>query len=272
MFLLKSLIDILMVLLLIRLLIKPTEAFIDPIYRLIFRVTDPLLVPSRYVTRDAVKGVLLSLAALVVLRGVIYNAMQPMSIMTGIGISLLNLLQLVFKGYMVIWFVSLLSQGFYRLSFMGLVERAFIPLNRIFRRMGIKKRQFHLSAFLFLWIVYSLISMIIRYIIMPSSILSSLPVHYGFGEGIFLILGLFPFPGFFSLVIIIGALLSWVSPDPSNPIVQAIYGISEPLLMPFRRFIPLLGGIDISPIVALFCFQILGGVGQQIVGNLMKAH
>ena len=272
MFLLRSLVDICMILLLIRLLIRPAEAYFDPIYRLIYRLTDPLLIPSKYITRDTVKGVLLFLAALVVLRGLIYNAMQPMSIRTGMGLSLLNLVQLVFQGYMVIWFVSVLSQGFYRLSFMGMVERAFIPLNRIFRRMGIKKRRFHLSAFLFLWITYGVVTMIIRYTTMPSPILSSLPIQYGFGEGLFLILGLFPFPGFFSLVIIVGALLSWVSPDPSNPIVQAIYGISEPLLMPFRRFIPVLGGIDISPIVALFCFQILGGIGQQIVANLMKAH
>ena len=84
-----------------------------------------------------------------------------------------------------------------------------------------------------------------------------------------LVIGLFPFPGFFSLMIVIGALLSWVSPDPSNPVVQAIYGVSEPLLSPFRRYIPLLGGIDISPIVALLCFHLLGTVAYQIIGGLL---
>ena len=69
MYLLKSLIDIAIVLLLLRLLIRPREAFYDPIYRLIFRVTDPLLIPSRSVVRDETKGVLLSVLALVVLRG-----------------------------------------------------------------------------------------------------------------------------------------------------------------------------------------------------------
>ena len=83
-----------------------------------------------------------------------------------------------------------------------------------------------------------------------------------------LVLGLFP--DFFSIVIIIGALLSWVSPDPYNPVVQAIYGISEPLLRPFRRFVPLLGGLDISPIFALLCFQILGRLGQQLISDFMR--
>jgi YggT family protein len=71
-------------------------------------------------------------------------------------------------------------------------------------------------------------------------------------------------------VIIIGALLSWVSPDPYNPVVQAIYGISEPLLMPFRRIVPNLAGLDISPILALFCFHLLGTVGRQIIEGVIK--
>ena len=86
-----------------------------------------------------------------------------------------------------------------------------------------------------------------------------------------LVVGLFTFPGFFYLVIIAGVLLSWVSPDPSNPIVQAIYGISEPLLRPFRRFVALLGGLDFSPLIALFCFQILGNLAQQIIVGLMRS-
>jgi YggT family protein len=89
----------------------------------------------------------------------------------------------------------------------------------------------------------------------------------GLGEGLLLVVGLFQ--GFFSLIIIIGALLSWVSPDPYNPVVQAIYGISEPLLRPFRRFVPLLGGLDVSPVVAILCFQILGRFGQQLIIGLM---
>ena len=72
--------------------------------------------------------------------------------------------------------------------------------------------------------------------------------------------------------IIIGrAIISWVSPDPSNPIVQTIYGISEPLLAPFRRIIPHIGGLDISPILALLCFQVIGVAGQQIIAGIIKA-
>jgi YggT family protein len=53
-------------------------------------------------------------------------------------------------------------------------------------------------------------------------------------------------------LIIIRALLSWVNPDPYNPIVRFLYKTTEPLLAPFRRLIPAYSiGIDISPIFAL---------------------
>jgi len=53
-------------------------------------------------------------------------------------------------------------------------------------------------------------------------------------------------------LIIIRALLSWVSPDPFNPIVRFINSVTEPMLEPFRRIIPSYKiGIDLSPIFAL---------------------
>lgn len=57
-------------------------------------------------------------------------------------------------------------------------------------------------------------------------------------------------------VIVIRALISWVSPDPYNPIVRALVAVTEPLLRPFRRIISPFktGGIDFSP---LFVFLIL---------------
>ncbi|MDP3804353.1 MAG: YggT family protein [Candidatus Omnitrophota bacterium] len=53
-------------------------------------------------------------------------------------------------------------------------------------------------------------------------------------------------------LIIIRALISWVSPDPYNPIVRFLYKTTEPLLAPFRRLMPAYTiGLDISPIFAL---------------------
>ncbi len=58
-------------------------------------------------------------------------------------------------------------------------------------------------------------------------------------------------------IIIIRALLSWVNPDPYNPIVRFLYGITEPVLARIRRFLPPLGGIDLSPLVAILAIVFL---------------
>ena len=53
-------------------------------------------------------------------------------------------------------------------------------------------------------------------------------------------------------LILIRALISWVNPDPYNPIVQFLYKTTEPILYPIRKLLPLdfRFGIDISPIIA----------------------
>ena len=53
------------------------------------------------------------------------------------------------------------------------------------------------------------------------------------------------------VVVIARAILSWVSPDPYNPIVRIINQLSEPMLFPVRRRVPYFGGIDFSPIIVL---------------------
>jgi len=54
----------------------------------------------------------------------------------------------------------------------------------------------------------------------------------------------------FMWIVIARALLSWVNPDPFNPIVRFIHNVTEPILYPVRRRIPVnIGGIDFSPIL-----------------------
>jgi YggT family protein len=59
-------------------------------------------------------------------------------------------------------------------------------------------------------------------------------------------------------VIIGRAIISWVSPDPYNPIVRFLNSITEPVLYPIRRRLPLsLGGIDFSPIIVILAIIFL---------------
>lgn len=59
------------------------------------------------------------------------------------------------------------------------------------------------------------------------------------------------------LIIIARALISWVSPDPFNPIVRFLYRWTEPVLRPIRRRLPTTMGLDLSPLVALVALKFI---------------
>ncbi len=62
--------------------------------------------------------------------------------------------------------------------------------------------------------------------------------------------------GLASWLVFLRAIISWVNPDPYNPVVQFLYRTTEPLLAPIRRFLP--GGrIDVSPIIAFLIIVFL---------------
>ncbi|CAI8228843.1 MAG: YggT family protein [Sulfurovum sp.] len=53
-------------------------------------------------------------------------------------------------------------------------------------------------------------------------------------------------------IIIISAILSWVKPDPYNPIVQMLYRLTEPAYAFIRRYIPtVFGGMDLAPVILI---------------------
>jgi len=57
----------------------------------------------------------------------------------------------------------------------------------------------------------------------------------------------------FMFIVVARAILSWVSPDPFNPIVRFIHNVTEPVLSRIRSTLPVVfGGIDLSPILVLF--------------------
>ncbi|OPY90785.1 MAG: YGGT family protein [Syntrophus sp. PtaU1.Bin208] len=53
-------------------------------------------------------------------------------------------------------------------------------------------------------------------------------------------------------ILIARAVISWVNPDPYNPIVMFLYRATEPVLAPVRRWLPLRNiGIDLSPLIVI---------------------
>ncbi|WP_428558744.1 MAG: YggT family protein [Solidesulfovibrio sp. DCME] len=82
-------------------------------------------------------------------------------------------------------------------------------------------------------------------------------------------------------IIVVAALMSWVRPDPYNPVVRFLRAVTDPVFYRVRRWLPFLtiGGVDLSPIVVILAVQFLqwflvptllrlGGVGALGAGRL----
>lgn len=75
------------------------------------------------------------------------------------------------------------------------------------------------------------------------------------------------FVNIFFFALIISVILSWVAQGSRNPAVELVMQVTEPLLAPFRKFLPNLGGLDISPI---FAFIALNLINNFLIADLMQ--
>ena len=63
------------------------------------------------------------------------------------------------------------------------------------------------------------------------------------------------------IAILARALLSWMPISATNPMVVLLHQVTDPILQPIRRYMPRMGGLDLSPMVALFLIFII----QQLI-------
>ena len=71
---------------------------------------------------------------------------------------------------------------------------------------------------------------------------------------------------FMYVLIIAAVIMSWVSADPRNPLVQFVRNTTEPLFQKVRRYIPPIGVLDLTPIIILLALQL---VSSFVVQSLM---
>jgi len=71
-------------------------------------------------------------------------------------------------------------------------------------------------------------------------------------------------------ILIIGALLSWVRPDPYNPIVQIIYRLTEPAYKLVRRLMPtVFNGLDLAPLILIVILNVIDVILINIINALV---
>ncbi len=61
----------------------------------------------------------------------------------------------------------------------------------------------------------------------------------------------------YMIILIVRAVISWVNPDPYNFIVRFLYDVTDPVLYRVRRILPVMGGLDFSPIIVIIAILLL---------------
>ena len=76
----------------------------------------------------------------------------------------------------------------------------------------------------------------------------------------------------FLFSILIQVVMSWINPGAWNPLLSVLHSLNEPLLAPARRFIPPMGGLDLSPVAVMVALQfaaiLVVGPLRQLAGTL----
>lgn len=74
----------------------------------------------------------------------------------------------------------------------------------------------------------------------------------------------------FFYAILVQALISWINPQSHNPINQVLASVTAPVLRPVQKFIPPLGGMDISPIFAMIGLKVIEMLINPIFYSLLR--
>lgn len=72
-------------------------------------------------------------------------------------------------------------------------------------------------------------------------------------------------------IVVARALISWVGPDPYNPIVRFLYQATEPVLDRLRRLLPLqFGGVDLTPVALLLALYVIKDLLLNLIAQLAR--
>lgn len=70
-------------------------------------------------------------------------------------------------------------------------------------------------------------------------------------------------------LIIARCILSFVRHNPYQPVIKFIYDITEPIMNPFRRLLPMAGGLDFSPILAILAISLVQKLVIQLLYSIL---
>ena len=77
----------------------------------------------------------------------------------------------------------------------------------------------------------------------------------------------------YMIIVIVRAVLSWISPDPYNPIVRFVYGVTEPVMYRLRTILPLnFGGLDFTPMLLILALYLVNPLLDRLIVFTIQAY
>jgi YggT family protein len=253
--LVSTVIDIYIVILFVRMFLTTSERY-DALFEMIYKATDPVVVPLGTVLRRRHIDFtpLIVIAALLLVKGMLWGSIPR---------TVRSFVDTLFQIYVFIIIIISGFREYYINPIASFGQRIVNPVRALAANFSRHVVTVNLLTVLFLIIARTVVALMLDSLM---GVMIMNPVKLEFINSLLLILDL---TTYFIFAIIINALLSWVSPDPLNPVVQLITLISAPIVDPIRRVIPPLGGmIDLSPLLAIILLQIGNAIGRSLLALL----
>lgn len=244
------------ILLFVRLFTTDSERY-DAVLGMVFRATDPVVLPVETTlrSRGTALAPLLVILVLLLLKGMLMGSLY---------LAFAAFVNTLYQLYVLIIIIMAAFREYYTNPIASFGQRIVRPVRLMAASVSQHRATVNGLSILGLVVLHVIVTLLLRGLFGPEILIAE-PVKSACIGSLRLILNL---TQFFTLVIIANALLSWVNPDPSNPIVQLLTLIAHPIIDPIRRLIPPLAGmIDISPIIAILALQF----GYGIVDNILRS-
>lgn len=262
--------------LLFRMFVSERESNYNRLFKFIYKVTDPVMKPVHKTFRAGLrstdktdKTVFIPILLLVAIDGLTLGFLTPMiSLAAGLSIRVLGFADYLFLAFVVLILVFSVFYKYARYPNNPFVKTAFKLMEPFYVAVGKAGRVFRDNSGVTLFIVALPLHVIASAILVPVA-MGQMP-----GTTPLLVIGhsimtLLMLANFFTYMIIFGAIASWaglVRVNVNDPLIQLLKLMSEPINAPFRRIIPSIGRIDISPIFSILVLQIIARLGAQLVG------
>jgi YggT family protein len=253
--LIQSVIKFYLVVLILRTAMTRQELYFNQLGKLVGKLTDPLFEKVFKLTKKSVDRALpifilaaAALDALVIFMIGGYNL--PTAALSGLA-DIAGFLMLFYIVCVIVGSFAGNSNMSHYAMFFNRIASPWVKLTRTF--LPIKTNAVIVPTLIVVFLVFTAINavIILVYQTLPGSggLYPAGAVSSALKGGLISLTGILDV---FVWLLIIRALMSWVSPDPRNPVVQIVAALTDPIMQPFRRIIPPIGAIDISPMILIF--------------------